>query len=157
MDVCVCILLQQRPQRASLRGQRAWEGRMVLTGYVIHDLVVMHHRHCLKRKRVRRAYLLIGLKTKGNLEKRRGRRREQHTGRSVKPVRQVKESAGEGPTLPLPGTSLYPSSTHKSMKGSKWTEKRPFCSLPSHFWDIPHSSFHSLSHKLHKSPNKRQD
>lgn len=48
--VCVCVfLLQQSPHRASFRGQSAWGGRMVLTGYVTHDFVVMHHKHCLKK------------------------------------------------------------------------------------------------------------
>lgn len=37
--------IQQSPQRASYSGQSAWGGRMVLTGYVIHALVAMHHRH----------------------------------------------------------------------------------------------------------------
>lgn len=49
--VSVCVLLQQRPQRASFRGQREWGGRMVLTGYVTHDLLVLHHRHCWRKKK----------------------------------------------------------------------------------------------------------
>lgn len=46
LSISVFSLLQHRPQRASFRGQRLCGGRMVLTGYVTHDLVVMHHRHC---------------------------------------------------------------------------------------------------------------
>lgn len=48
---CVYVLLQQSPQRASFNGQSACGGRMVLTGYVTHDLVVIHHKHCKNSKR----------------------------------------------------------------------------------------------------------
>lgn len=43
--ISVWKFIQQRPQRASLSGQSAWGGRMVLTGYVIQVWVLMHHRH----------------------------------------------------------------------------------------------------------------
>lgn len=50
-SVCVhALLLQQRPQRASFSGQSECGGRMVLTGYVIHDLVLIHHKHCEKHQ-----------------------------------------------------------------------------------------------------------
>lgn len=48
----VFFLLQHSPQRASFKGQRACGGRMVLTGYVTQDLVVIHHRHCNNTKLV---------------------------------------------------------------------------------------------------------
>lgn len=37
--------IQQSPQRASFSGHNACGGRMVLTGYVIQDLVWIHHKH----------------------------------------------------------------------------------------------------------------
>lgn len=37
--------IQQSPQRASFSGQSACGGRMVLTGYVTHDFVLIHHKH----------------------------------------------------------------------------------------------------------------
>lgn len=42
------LLLQQNPQRASFSGQSEFGGRMVFTGYVIHALVLTHHKHCEK-------------------------------------------------------------------------------------------------------------
>lgn len=50
LSISVFFLLQHRPQRASFKGQRSCGGRMVLTGYVTHDLVVIHHRHCKNTK-----------------------------------------------------------------------------------------------------------
>lgn len=36
--------IEQRPQRASLSGQRVWGGKIFLAGYVKQLLVLMHHR-----------------------------------------------------------------------------------------------------------------
>lgn len=43
--ISVWKFIQQSPQRASSSGQREWGGRIVRTGYVTHDFVLMHHKH----------------------------------------------------------------------------------------------------------------
>lgn len=154
--MCECVLLQQRPQRASFRGQSAWGGRMVLTGYVTHVLVVMHHRHCLKKefKKIWQWPVNYVRKQKNGISKAK-RKRVGATDRSVSPqTSPTGEGEGGG------GASGYTSSTwdislsfkhthaRTNTKGNKWTKTRPCCSLPSHYWDIPHSSFRSFPRKL---------
>lgn len=140
----VCFLLQHRPQRASFKGQRSCGGRMVLTGYVMHDLVAIHQRHCKKNKA--RFSHHTHYEEWGKCGTQRSRHKVEKEGgreefnRSVSPQTSL---TGVEVEL-LPGTFVY---TYKEEQTKK-TKELMIRPIPWHFSDIPHNWSHFLTHKL---------
>lgn len=156
--VCVCFLLQQSPQRASFSGQSEWGGRMVPTGYVRHDFVVVHHRHCKKHTR-----------NKESSNKQNKSETTQVSCMSSHMANTHREWAGEtgngsvtlqtSPTglkmedepptkAPLCLGYIYRSAVYKHCAEQVWDYLTWNLDSPSHFSDSRCSLFHFLSHTL---------
>lgn len=155
--MCVFVfLLQQSPHRASFRGQSAWGGRMVLTGYVTHDFVVMHHKHCLK-KMCTMSLLVKQKNKKGGMQANYRKQCMINTHslkRSRVRIHEISYFSNQSNRSGLEEkTSILTMHTHRNSvnpkkKSAKQKQNALSANLPSHFSDIPHSLSHFSTHTL---------